>query len=117
MHVESTKVRSKSFLLFNSDVLEILTAEDYDASLGNEQCKLIFLDIGQLRKLKAFDFRSNARSKFCNLQFGVLRIQKVWLCFVCLQSTIDELKRFGGWEGGGFIVDREIVVVFVLCDN
>jgi len=74
MHVESTKVRSKCFLLLNTDVFKILTAEDYNTSLSDEQGKLIFLNIGQFGKLKAFDFGSNARGKFCGFDFGVLRI-------------------------------------------
>jgi hypothetical protein len=116
MDVESAEIRAKCFLLFNTNILEVLPAEDNNTSLRNQESELIFLDICQLGELETFDLGSHARSKFRGLEFGVLRIEEVGFGFVSFQPTIHELEWLGWWEFSGFIVDREIVVIFVLWD-
>jgi hypothetical protein len=46
--MERAEVARKRLLFLDSNVLEVLVAEDNDASLGDEQRKLILLGIAQL---------------------------------------------------------------------
>lgn len=48
MDVERAKVVRKILLLLHANVLEVLSAEDYDAALGDEQGELIPLAVVQL---------------------------------------------------------------------
>ena len=114
MHVKSAKVRAKLFLLLNTNILKVLSSENNNTSLSNQQGKFVFLHISQLGELQTLDLSAYSRSQFRNLEFGVLRVEEVGFGFVGLAPAVDELEWLGWWEFGGLIIDREIVVVFVL---
>ena len=52
VNMQSAKVLAKFFLSLRSDVLEVLFTEDYNATLSNQESKLILLDISKSGKLK-----------------------------------------------------------------
>jgi hypothetical protein len=114
MDVESAKIRAKGLLLLNTDILEILASEDDNTSLSNQERELVFLDLCQLGELKTFDFSAHARGQFGYLELGVLRVKEMGFSFVCFQSAIYKFEWLGWWKFSGFIVDREIVIIFVL---
>lgn len=114
MHVKSAKVRAKLFLLLNTNILKVLSSENNNPSLSNQQGKFVFLHISQLGELQALDLSAHSRSQFRNLEFGVVRVEEVWFVFVGLDPAVDELEWLGWWEFGGLIIDREIAIVFVL---
>jgi len=100
--------------VLNSDVFEVLAAEDNDATLSHEQRKLVFLHIGQLGELEAFDFGSNTRSQFCDLKLGVMWVEEMRFGFVRLSPTVNELKCLSRRELGRLILDGKVSVVFLL---
>jgi hypothetical protein len=114
MHVKSAKVRAKIFLLINTNILKLLSSENNNTSLSNQQGKFVFLHISQLGELQALDLSAHSRSQFRSLKFGVVRIEEVGFVFVGLGPTVDELEWLGWWEFGGLVINREIAIVFVL---
>lgn len=60
MNVQSAKVLSKFLLLLWANVFKVLVAEDYHASLCNQQGQLVFLGIAQLRELQACDLGADS---------------------------------------------------------
>jgi hypothetical protein len=114
MHVKSAEVRAKLFLLLNTNILEVLSSENNNTSLSNQQGKFVFLHISQFGELQALDLSAHSRSQFSNLKFGVVRIEEVEFVFVGLGSAVDELEWLGWWEFSDLIIDREIAIVFVL---
>lgn len=45
MDMQGSEVPTKRLLLLDPDVLEVLVAEDDDASLGNEEGEFVFLGV------------------------------------------------------------------------
>jgi hypothetical protein len=114
MNVESAKVGAKFFLLLNTNVFEILASEDDNATLSDEQRKLILLHVGQLGELETLDFSPHTRREFGNFDFAIFGIEQVGFGFICLGSTVDKLEWLSRGELGSLIVDGEVAVVFVL---
>jgi hypothetical protein len=47
----------------DTNVFEVLVTEDDDAALGNEQSKLVLLDVGETRELKAANLGADQRGQ------------------------------------------------------
>lgn len=114
MDVERAKVPCKGLLLLNADVLEVLVPEHDDAALGQQERKLVLLEVVQLRELQAADLGADSRSNLGHLEVGVARGEQVGLLLVGEQAAVDKVERLQRRERGLLIVDREIVDVFVL---
>ena len=67
MNMQSSKVIFKLFLLLWTDIFEILVVKHDNASLGDQQTKLIFLRIGQLRELETRYPGADTRSELDGL--------------------------------------------------
>lgn len=116
MDVETAKVLAEFLLLLRSDILEVLVTEDYNTTLGYQQCELILLGVRQLGQLKATNFSADTGCQFGGLQVRIVLGQKVWLCRIRVQTTVLEVKQFGGRELGGGVIDGEVRRIFgLLC--
>lgn len=51
MNMETAEVLPELLLFLRPDVLEVLVAENYNTTLGDQQRELILLSIGQLGQL------------------------------------------------------------------
>lgn len=60
--VKLSEVLPELFLFRRADVLEVLTAENDDASLSDQQSELILLGIAELAELQAFDLGTDSGS-------------------------------------------------------
>ena len=114
MDVERTKVARKLLLLLDANILEVLAAEDDDASLGNEQGQLVLLRVAQLRELQTPDLGADARRQVRHAQAGDGRRQQVRFSLVSGQTAVGKLERLEGGECCLLIVDRKIVMILVL---
>ena len=70
--MERPEVAAKSFLLLDADVLEVLVPEDHNAPLGNEEGKLILLQIVKLGQLQATDLGANDGGQLVDLDLRVV---------------------------------------------
>lgn len=116
VNMETAKVLAEFLLLLGSDILEVLVTEDHNTTLGYQQGELILLDVCQLRQLKTSDFSADTGCQFGCLQVRIFLGQKVWLCWICVETTVLEVKQFGGRELGGGVIDGEVRRIFgLLC--
>jgi len=114
MDMQRSKVPPERLLLLDADVLEVLIAEDDDTALSDEECEFVLLEIVELGELQAADLGADDGGELCHLQVCVVLGEEVGLDLVGDQTAIVELKGLQGWEMRIFVVDREIVRVFVL---
>lgn len=112
--MKTAKVLAEFLLLLGSDVLEILVTKDYNTALGYQQCELILLSVCQLGQLKASDFSADTGCQFGGFQVRIVLGQKVWLCRIRVETTVLEVKQFGGQELGGGVINGEVRRVFGL---
>lgn len=116
MNVETTEVLAEFLLLLRSDILEVLVSEDHHTTLGYQQRELILLDVRQLGQLKPSDLSADTRCQFGGLHVRIVLGQKVWLCRIRVETTVLEVKQFGGRELGGGVIDGKVRRIFgLLC--
>lgn len=114
MNMQRSEVFAKSLLLLDTNVLEVLVSEDDNASLGDQQSKLVLLLIVQLRELQTSDLGANDRRKLADLDVRVVLGDEVGLVFVGIKATVVELERLKGSQVCLLIVYREIRLVGVV---
>lgn len=114
MHMQPAKVPAKLLLPLHTNVLEVLAPEHHDAPFGNQQRELVLLLVRQLGELEAGDLGADAGGQLRDLDVGVVQPEDMRLGFVGEETAVGELEGLGGWECGGFVVDREVVRVLVL---
>lgn len=115
--METAKVLAELLLLLWPDVLEVLVTENYNTTLGYQQGELVLLGVRELGQLQAGDFGADSGRQLGDLQAGVILGQKVWLCRICLQPAVLEIKELGGRELGGGVVNREVGSILGLCNK
>jgi hypothetical protein len=117
MNVQRAEILAEFLLLLRANVFEVLVPKHDDTALGNEQSKLILLNIGELRQLKTLDLGSNAWRELGDGDIGVIGIQQVGLRWVGIKTTIVDLEWFSWRENGGVVVHGEIIHIFGLFNH
>lgn len=108
VNVEWSKIPAELLLSLKADILEVLTPEDNDATLSDEQRQLIFLEAIQLRQLEATDLSADDGREFGRLDRGIVLWEEVRLLLVGDQPAVVELEWLEGRELCLFIIDREV---------
>jgi len=101
-------------LFLDTDVFEVLVTEDDDTALGDEEGKLVLLDVAQLGELQAADLGADDGRELGCLDGGVRWREEVGLGLVGDEAAVVELEGLEGRELGLFVVDREVGGVSVL---
>lgn len=91
--------------MLDTDVLEILVAEDDDASLCDQQGELVFLGVTKLRELQSADLGADDGCELGDFDIGVVSRDQVGFLLVGGKTTVVELEWLEGIQVRLLVVD------------
>lgn len=117
MNMQRPKILTELLLLLNANVLEVLVAEDNNASLCDQEGKLILLGIVQLRELKTSDLGANYWREPVGLDIWIVLGKKIRLFLIGIGATVVELERFECIKVRFLVIHWEVCLVLVLVQS